>query len=315
MITYNHAPFVRQAVESVLMQKVNFAYELVIGEDCSTDRTREIVLELQRRYPDRIRLLLSEKNLGENANLIRTLCACRGQYVAFLDGDDYWTSRNKLQKQADFLDAHPDHSSCFHAVRQFLDTKEEGPCLSPRGRKSSFGFSDIVDSNFMPTSSVMLRNGLIREFPPLFKRVKMSDWPTLILTAQYGKIGFINEVMSVDRLHRGGVWSPRDPTWKIQQSIALLEEINAYLEFRHDDIIKRSISVWHYRLALLWAREGNVVRARNYARICTHESWRYGKLPPTLLMTMWLAVSLPRPWNLILSAKPVRIVAQRLSIF
>ena len=117
MIAYNEEQFVKQAIQSVLMQKANFEYELVIGEDCSTDRTREIVLEFQRKYPDRIRLLLAKRNLGASVNWIRTLRGCRGQYVANLDGDDYLTSAHELQKQADFLDAHPECSICFHAIR------------------------------------------------------------------------------------------------------------------------------------------------------------------------------------------------------
>jgi len=80
--TYNHEPFIAQAIESVLMQEVNFDYELIIGEDCSTDRTRQRVKDYQRQYPDKIRLFLPERNMGQRHNLLQTLKACRGQYIA-----------------------------------------------------------------------------------------------------------------------------------------------------------------------------------------------------------------------------------------
>jgi glycosyltransferase involved in cell wall biosynthesis len=108
MITYNHAPFIAQAIEAVLQQKTNFPFELVIGEDCSTDGTRKIVFEYQEKYPDIIRVLTSEKNVGMKKNSYRATKACRGKYVAFCEGDDYWQHPDKLQKQVDYLESHPE---------------------------------------------------------------------------------------------------------------------------------------------------------------------------------------------------------------
>jgi glycosyltransferase involved in cell wall biosynthesis len=108
MLTYNHAPYIAQAIEGVLQQKTNYPFELVIGEDCSTDGTREIVLEYQKKYPDIIRLVTSDRNLGMKKNSYRTTKACRGKYMAFCEGDDYWHRPDKLQKQADYLESHPE---------------------------------------------------------------------------------------------------------------------------------------------------------------------------------------------------------------
>src|SRR5438132_1821213 len=96
MITYNHERFIAQALDSILAQRVNFDYEIVIGEDCSTDGTRDILMDFHRRYPDRIVLLLRDHNLGVMRNFEATLGACRGRYLALLEVDDYWTSENKL---------------------------------------------------------------------------------------------------------------------------------------------------------------------------------------------------------------------------
>jgi len=108
MVTYNHAPYIARAIEGVLQQKVSFPIELVIGEDCSTDGTREIVFEYQKKYPDIIRVFTSDHNVGASQNYKRIRKPCRGRYIAFCEGDDYWHHPLKLQKQVDYLERHPE---------------------------------------------------------------------------------------------------------------------------------------------------------------------------------------------------------------
>lgn len=108
MITYNHEPYIRKAIDCVLMQKMNFPFELVIGEDCSTDGTREIVFDYAKRYPDIIQVITSEQNVGMKKNGRRTGQACRGKYIAYCEGDDYWHRDDKLQIQVDYLESHPE---------------------------------------------------------------------------------------------------------------------------------------------------------------------------------------------------------------
>ena len=114
MITYNHEKHIAEAIESALMQKTSFKYEIVIGEDCSTDQTREIVLEYATRYADKVKPIYQERNVGANKNAASVREACKGKYIALLEGDDYWIDPLKLQKQVDFLEAHPDFSICSH---------------------------------------------------------------------------------------------------------------------------------------------------------------------------------------------------------
>lgn len=108
MITYNHAPYIAQAIKGVIQQQTDFPFELVIGEDCSTDGTRDIVFDYQKRHPDVIRVVTSERNVGMKRNSYRTGRACRGKYIAFCEGDDYWHHPLKLQKQVDYLEGHPE---------------------------------------------------------------------------------------------------------------------------------------------------------------------------------------------------------------
>ncbi len=114
MITYNHEPYIRQAIEGVMMQKTDFKFELVIGEDCSQDKTREICFEYQKKYPDKIRVLWWHENvlkLGGNGR--RTRAHCRGEFIAFCEGDDYWIDPLKLQKQVDVMRKYPNVGFCF----------------------------------------------------------------------------------------------------------------------------------------------------------------------------------------------------------
>ena len=116
VITYNHQNFLAQTLDSVLEQETNFDFEIIISDDCSTDQTPTIIRAYQAKYPNKIKALLHPKNLGGfgKNNTLAALEACSGQYIAALDGDDYWIDKNKLQTQADYLDQNPNFSGCFH---------------------------------------------------------------------------------------------------------------------------------------------------------------------------------------------------------
>ena len=146
MVTYNHEKYIAQAIESVLMQKTNFDYELVIGEDCSTDKTKKIIIKYQKRYPKIIRIILNKKNLGAGLNFVQILEACKGEYIALLDGDDYWTDPVKLQKQVDFLDNNPYYSISSHNVYVIQEGSKDKPVewLGKKHRETST-LEDILE--------------------------------------------------------------------------------------------------------------------------------------------------------------------------
>lgn len=123
MLTYNHEKYIQQAIESVLMQRVNFPYQLVVGEDASTDKTREIVLSYVERFPERFSLVFHDRNVGMEKNVLSVRPFLTGKYIACLEGDDYWTDPDKLQRQVDFLETHPEYIGTSHDV---LDVDENG---------------------------------------------------------------------------------------------------------------------------------------------------------------------------------------------
>lgn len=203
MIAFNHEAYIRQAIESVLSQDVDFDLELVIGEDCSPDGTLALCQEFARR-DSRVRLLPSERNLGVMSNFSRTLQACRGEYVAVCEGDDYWTDPLKLRKQVSFLDAHPDHAGAAH---QSLVVSDNVPSRPFREHvPSELVTGDLIGRRLFHTASVLFR----RQVVDLFCRapqVLSCDRLLNLCVSFFGKIHYSEECMCAYRLHGSGMSS------------------------------------------------------------------------------------------------------------
>lgn len=129
MLAFNHGKYIREALDSILMQKVNFKYEIVVGDDCSSDETQNILKSYAQKYPDKFVLLLRKSNIGATNNYFDVLKHCRGKYVAFLEGDDFWTDENKLQIQVDFLESNKNCDSVAHR-HEIVNFKGESQYLS-----------------------------------------------------------------------------------------------------------------------------------------------------------------------------------------
>lgn len=274
--TYNQEKYIRQALHSVLMQQVDCDFEIVINEDASTDRTQAIILDCQSRYPHKVRLLLADRvgaerdrarGLPGKTNFIRALKACGGQYVALLDGDDYWTDIHKLQKQVDFLDSHRDFAISCHNVSKFYEdgSKEPANLLPPNQREVS-SLEDLLFDNFIPTCSVVFRRGLFGELPEWFVSLKLGDWPLHILNAQHGKIGYISEVMAVYRVRQGGLWLTWHRAGQLLELIKMLDHVDAYLDFRYMKQIRAAKANWYFKLAEIALDQGDQVNSRIYLR-------------------------------------------------
>jgi len=259
LITYNQVDFIKQAIDSVLMQETNFKYELIIGEDDSTDGTREIVLSYQEKYPHKIRTFLNKredvifidgKPTG-NWNFINNLQHCKGKYIALLEGDDYWTDPNKLQKQADFLDNNPDHSMCFHKVHfEYEDSNLEPIVYEPYKQKRSYSLEELIQKNFISTLSAVYRNyEFFSNLPEWFYSAPVCDYPMHLLTAEKGSIGYINDQMGVRRLHEKGYWSSMSLEKKYDTSLQIHDLIYTYFESgKHSNIAKSSLYYSKHRV-------------------------------------------------------------------
>ncbi|WP_334808178.1 glycosyltransferase [Nostoc sp.] len=266
MLAYNHDKFIAKALDSALMQQVDFDYEIVIGEDCSTDNTRDILIRYQQKYPDKIRLLLPEKNLGMHDNFIQTFKACRGKYIALLEGDDYWISPYKLHKQVEFLDSSTDYTMCFHnALILDLDGSTISP-FSTEKNKNVFTLEDILSSNMIPTASIMFRQGLIHEFPKWIYDVDLVDWTLQVFLAQHGNIGYIDEFWSVYRKHPEGNWSRKSSLEATKELTKLFQYFSKYLhlDYKNQKKVRVILSKHYVELLIFYKQDGDIKNARKY---------------------------------------------------
>lgn len=205
MLTYNQEQFIAQTIESIVMQKTNFKYQLVIGEDCSTDATYSICKSYEEQYPDKIKLLPSQsKNIGLINNYVRTIKECNGKYIAICDGDDYWIDENKLQKQVNFLEANSDFSIVYTGFNKlYPDGTLKKAVLSFTNQESSF--TDLIYNNYIPSVTVLFRNNKdFSKLPTWITNFPYGDWPTYLwLIKDEGKIYFLDEVTAVYRMDIG----------------------------------------------------------------------------------------------------------------
>jgi len=274
MLAYNHERYISSALESALCQRTDFLFEIVVGEDCSTDRTREILIGYRDRHPDRVRLLLPERNLGMMENLVQTFQACRGEYVAMLEGDDYWTSPDKLQRQVDFLDGHPGCAECFHNVDIIEDGRpgERRPFVGKKA-KLSYSLRDVAYHNIIPTCAIMFRRKLIPSFPDWFSSMPMGDWPMQVLLAEHGTITYLPDNMGAYRVHSGGAWSGSSRISILEKSLRAADVINRHLEFRFDRVIRKNMGGWQREIAKLQQKQGA-------HRLALQHAWRAVALSP-----------------------------------
>lgn len=299
MITYNHERFITQAIESVMMQEANFGYELVIGEDCSTDRTRQLVVKSQKKYPHKIKLILNKKNLGMTPNFIQTLKACRGKYVALLEGDDYWTSAYKLQKQVDFLNEHPDFTICFHNARNLNEeTGDSSGLFFKEKKKEVWTLEDLLKGNFIPTLTCLFRNQLFEEFPKWYYCAFPADWPLHIFNAKHGKIKYLDEVMAVYRTHHGGI-TRAGPIRNYERYITTFGNIESYIAPQYKSIVAQSISKFYFELSKLYFQKSELTKAKRSIIKCIKKSPFNPAISKKQLLVLVIRLYIPKSYYII----------------
>jgi RimJ/RimL family protein N-acetyltransferase/glycosyltransferase involved in cell wall biosynthesis len=249
-MVYNHEKYISDAIEGFLMQKNNFNTVIVIGEDCSTDGSRNVINSCVERFPGKFRLIYHNVNIGAVKNQDIVFQNCKGYYIAMCEGDDYWTDPLKLQKQVDFLEKHGDYSLCFHNTN-VIDNSTGKTIYNLRrhfGNKT-FSTSAIIKGggSFSATSSMLFRNQIISKLPSWFDEVPVGDLFLSILCAMSGKAYYIDNPMSVYNINNSS-WSASmqdsyinryNLHFKIVKSI---KEINEVSNYRYNKPFKTLIS-------------------------------------------------------------------------
>jgi len=286
IITYNHEDFIAKALESALMQEADFDFEIIVGEDCSTDRTREVVLKYANKHSDQIRLILQEQNVGPRRNSEDVRDAAQGDYLAFLDGDDFWTDANKLQTQVDFLDTNPDYSFCGHQIALIEGTDKRvqgnGPELSKR-----WTMKDQVHNlgeRVMHFSSVVVRRRQFPEFPEWIDEVVHGDIIIMLLLLKEGDARFFRKPMGVYRKHAGGIDTGMARRENLLRKTRLYDRMKSIVPKEYHSVLDSKIATRFYDLSELYEGDEDRERADRYLRrardinpkslLRTREEWR-----------------------------------------
>lgn len=212
-ITYNQESYIRDALEGFLTQETDFAYEVLIHDDASTDRTGEIIREYAERYPDVIRPILQTENQYSKGftNISGTFNfpRARGRYIAMCEGDDYWTNEKKLQFQVDYMESHEDCALCFHSAQ--VDVLERA--ITERSMRPYHGSRRVSPEEIIgkrsgyPTASLLFRTEMVRELPEFYVNAPIADIPLQLLAAARGYGYYMDRPMCVYRLGGAVSWT------------------------------------------------------------------------------------------------------------
>jgi glycosyltransferase involved in cell wall biosynthesis len=242
MITYNHEKYISQALDSILMQNANFSYDIVIGEDKSTDSTREILLKYYEQYPDKIKLILHEQNVGITRNLIITMEACKGKFIALCDGDDYWTDSYRLQNQVDYMEVNPHLTMCFsNSIIVDEENNVINPSRVPTNMQKKINQKDILNGFSPPTNTLLLRNIYLQQILPLINNnIINCDYFISCLMANFGDIGYLDANVAAYRKHEGGAWSSASEFQRDISLYNLYDTLSKYVEEENKSFLKIS---------------------------------------------------------------------------
>lgn len=236
IITYNHSAFIDECLNSVFSQKTDFPFEVVVADDASTDDTPQRISAFAGDSPQAtLRPLLNPKNLGINPNLNHVIQACRGRYIAFIEGDDYWTDPDKLAIQTDFMQRSPQCAFSFHAAREvFHDSGREGRSHRP-ARPLRRGFYDIRDiilegGAFFMTAALMFRATAVQPLPAWFNSAPVGDFPLAFCAATHGRVGYIDREMSAYRNHDNGSWSSKARAFTAEKMLLYQQRMDTMLD-------------------------------------------------------------------------------------
>lgn len=287
VLTYNHERFISKAITSILDQQVDFDYQIVVADDGSKDKTVTYIQDISNQNPGKIVLLQKQSNNGIKNNILSLLSVIKGKYIANLDGDDYWSDPNKLQKQIQFLDSNPEYNGVFHDTKiVHIDDAENILFQSRKLYSQAYVYkeeifpTDIISRQFiLPSSSAVLRTSVIEMVNPNWILDDFSIlWKITCFGIKHSKYYFINEVMSVYQNHSLGIS-------KHNQDQFHLSHIQFLLNLRKDDFYREYkyaiyISVSSELKILLDSKKTQLNKQILFVKYCINEIkriWYYRK--------------------------------------
>lgn len=259
--TYNQEDYIADALESFIMQKTSFKFEILVHDDASTDSTANIVREYEKKYPDLIKPIYEAENQYSQKNGMiakQQYGRAKGKYIAFCEGDDYWLDDEKLQKQVDFMESHPGYSLCVHTAQTVeADTKKVIDYISVSEEDRDMTVDEMIMKwgCELPTNSMLYLKNLRDEYPEFLLHAPVGDYPLTLYLSLKGKVRFMSDCMSAYRHMAKGSWSTSFLTdnkeaWErrinlLEGFVVMLNQIDRYSRFKYHKKIKQRISGYH----------------------------------------------------------------------
>lgn len=274
-ITFNQASYIRDCLDGFVMQKTNFRFEAIVHDDASTDGNAEIIKVYGEKYPNIIKPILEKENQWSkrDGSLSRIMEAnTHGKYVALCEGDDYWIDPLKLQKQVDFLEAHPEYSMCW--TDAFQETNGGKTPFARYSESCQSPMEDIIEKGgaFIPTCSILIRREVYEAMPKEAKGWYVGDYPLQMWAGWSGKVWYMKEQTCVYRAMAIGSWSERqfkhpDPAKFLKQyhnEKPMMEAFNKLTEYKYNESFEKYAAKVFYN-QLFWAHEYK--KARIYLKL------------------------------------------------
>lgn len=274
---YNQADYVEQCLQSLVSQETDFPYEVIVHDDCSTDGTTEIVKRFADEHADKIVLLLESENQYSQGIDFEKLLAphVRGKYIALCEGDDWWIDSSKLQKQFDYMEAHPEAAACSHAAKRYIDSRQcYGSDLAPVSEERDLNTDDMIAmGNHIPTNSFFYRFEFFIT-PDVYKNWGVGDYPESIYLSTCGTFHYDPAVMSAYRVGAKNSWTSRmtssveSNVKSLKKRIDGLEAFDRYTDGRYSRSVSNAVHDREISIAVLkrdFKSIKNTARYRSYS--------------------------------------------------
>jgi glycosyltransferase involved in cell wall biosynthesis len=295
VITYNHELYLKQALESILSQRVDAQLEIIVADDCSTDGTLLIARKYQEEHPEKIRVLSTPNNLGHTRNYERAWRAATGEFIAHCDGDDFWIDPMKLQKQLDFLRENPEFSFCSHKIKVLIG-EEYISDLIPRTEQSVFSTHDLLEACFPHNSSLFFKNGLFEELPSFFYQLTGHDWCISVLNSLHGPFKIFDEPMAVWRMRSNGLWGGRVNLFHLEHTKTFLTHMQTFLPSDFSKSVQRNLTRNYFNLAEEYFKGGQTTEALSCFKNTLH-STSFLSLPKRSFLSLGLRLYFPQIYS------------------
>jgi glycosyltransferase involved in cell wall biosynthesis len=278
IVTYNQERFVKECIESVLVQVIPYEYEIIVADDCSTDSTIAVTIEALKHRDVNFRIMENTENLGLEKNYKRGFEACTGEYIATLEGDDYWTDPKRLQKHVDFLDNHYECSMSFNRLIEFYEENKDYKIKDwvVNEDHTYFTTKELAKGNQIGNfSACVFRNSAFHKINQEIFNIRVTEWEMAMVFGQFGLIGYLKDPMSVYRIHNRGLWKKNNRTQQINLLLANIDKYDNYFNYQY----KQEFYLLNTKLTNELSR---INKPRN-SRICLRNF-----IPPFLILVIEL---------------------------